>query len=69
MALNSGKLKGAEKCLALLDPNNMAIQIVSKKQREKLGRVSQTLRKTSWTLDDFHKNLKLSNIGIDLQRF
>jgi len=40
MALDSGKSKETKKCLAFLEPNNMAIQIVSKRQREKLGRVS-----------------------------
>jgi hypothetical protein len=30
-----------------------------------LGKVSKTLGRTSWTLDDFQKNLKLNNIGMD----
>jgi hypothetical protein len=64
MALDLGKSKEARKCLSPLDPN-VAVQIVSKRQREKLGRVSQTLKKASWTLDDFHRNLKLSNTHID----
>jgi hypothetical protein len=39
MALDLGKSKEAKKCLALLDPN-VAVQIVNKRQREKLGRVN-----------------------------
>ncbi len=64
MALDLGKSKEANKCLALLDLN-VAIQIVSKRQRKKLGRVNQTLGIASWTLKDIHLNLKLSNISID----
>jgi hypothetical protein len=30
-----------------------------------LGKVSKTLGRASWTLDDFQKNLKLNNIGMD----
>ncbi len=44
---------------------NVAIQVISKWQIEKLGKVSKTLGRTSWTLDDFQKNLKLNNIGMD----
>ncbi len=44
---------------------NVDVQIVNKRQKETLGRVNQTLRKASWTLDDFHGNMKLSNISID----
>jgi hypothetical protein len=64
MALDLGKSKEAKKCLAPLDLN-VVIQIVSKRQRKNLGRVNQTLGRESWTLDDFHKNLKLNNFGID----
>jgi hypothetical protein len=60
-------MKEANKCLALLNPN-VAIQIVSKRQREKLGRVNQTSGRTSWTLDDIPWNIKLSNISIDPRR-
>jgi hypothetical protein len=42
MALDLGKSKEAKKCLVPLDPN-VVVQIVSKRQRKKLGRVSQTL--------------------------
>jgi hypothetical protein len=62
MALDLGKSKEAKKCLALLDPN-VVVKIVSKWQREKLGKVSQTLGKASWTLDDIHWNMKLNNLA------
>jgi hypothetical protein len=52
MALNLGKPKEVNWCLALVNPN-VVTQVVSKWQREKLGKVSQTLGRTSWTLDDF----------------
>ncbi len=64
MALNLGKPKEVSWCLALVNPN-VAIQVVNKWQREKLGKVSQTLGRVLWTLNDFQKNLKLSNIGMD----
>jgi hypothetical protein len=38
---------------------------MNKRQRIKLERASQTFGKGSWILDDFHKNLKLSNVGVD----
>jgi hypothetical protein len=64
MALDLRKSKEANKCFAPLDPS-VVVQIISKRQREKLSRVSQTLRIASWTLDDFHMNLKLNNTGIN----
>ncbi len=64
MALNLGKPKEVNRCLAPMNPN-VAIQVISKWQIKKLGRVNQTLGRTSWTLDDFQKNLKLNNIQMD----
>jgi hypothetical protein len=38
----------------------------SKRERKKLEKVSQTMGQVAWTMDDSHKNLKLSNVGMDL---
>jgi hypothetical protein len=40
--LNLGKSKETKKCLAFLN-HDVVVQIVSKRQRKKLGRVKQTL--------------------------
>lgn len=64
MPLNLGKPKEVNRCLAPMNPN-VAIQVISKRQIEKLGRVDQTLGRASRTLDDLQKNLKLNNIGMD----
>jgi len=52
MALNLGKPNEVSWSLALVNPN-VAIQVVNKWQRDKLGKVSQTLGRVLWTLNDF----------------
>ncbi len=65
MAFNLDSVKKVQ-ALGVLNLN-VSSRIVSKREREKLERVSHTIRWVSWSVDDFHKNLKLSNVGISPQ--
>jgi anthranilate phosphoribosyltransferase len=38
---------------------NVVTKSVSRRQREKIQRVCQTLGRATWTMDDFYMNLKL----------
>ncbi len=64
MAFDLDSVKARVKPLRTLNPN-VASRIVSKREREKLERVSHIIVRLFWNVDDFHKNLKLSNVGID----
>ncbi len=39
----------------------------NKRQREKLEKVGHTFGRVAWTMDDFYRNLKLCNVGIDIR--
>jgi hypothetical protein len=40
---------------------------VNKRQKEKLEKVGYTFGRMAWTMDDFYRNLKLYNVGIDIR--
>ncbi len=40
---------------------------VNKQQKEKLEKVDHTFGRMAWTMDDFYRNLKLYNVGIDIR--
>lgn len=61
---SEGNIVKLKEHLASLN-SNVESYIVNKIQRVKLERASQTFGRVSWTLDDFHKNLKLNNVGVD----
>jgi hypothetical protein len=40
---------------------------INKRQRNKLEKVGHTFGRVAWTMDDFYRNLKLCNVGIDIR--
>jgi len=39
---------------------------INKQQKDKLEKVGHTFGRVAWTMDDFYRNLKLCNVGIDI---